>query len=103
MTVNQKAVPNEWFYASVDLSNDVTTITSVPCLIAGWNVNTAMSAHACPIEDGATTVVSIPASSAAGAYRDMFRPVRTASNLIVNPDNAATGVVTIFYRPLGLP
>lgn len=94
---------NEWFYASVDLANDVTTITSVPCLIAGWNVTTVMSANACPITDATTPVLSIPASSAVGASLDLTDPIRTSTSLIVDPDNAATGVVSIIYRPLGLP
>jgi hypothetical protein len=100
---NSDAVPNEWYYASVDLANDVTTIAAVPCLLAGWNVNTGISAHPCPIEDNSVVVVSIPASTAAGSYRDMFRPIRTTTNLVVNPDNSATGIVTIIYRILGQP
>jgi hypothetical protein len=101
--IKTAATPNEWFYASVDLSNDVTTITSVPCLIAGWEVTTVLSAQPCPIMDGATAVLAVPASSVVGAFRELRRPIRTSSNLIVDPDNAATGVITLAYRPLGLP
>lgn len=101
--IKTPAVPNEWFYASVDLANDATTITHVPCLIGGWDVTTVLSANACPIMDAAVTVLAIPASSAVGAFRELRRPIRTGTNLIVDPDNAATGVVTISYRPLGLP
>jgi CRISPR/Cas system CSM-associated protein Csm3 (group 7 of RAMP superfamily) len=101
--IKSVAVPNEWFYASVDLSNDVTTITTVPCLIGAWEVTTVLSANACPIVDDTTTVLAIPASSAVGAFRELRRPIRTAKNLIVDPDNAATGVVTLSYRPLGIP
>lgn len=96
-------VPNEWFYASVDLSNDVTTISNSPCLIAAWEVTTVLSAHACPIVDDTTTVLAIPASSAVGAFRELRRPIRTVKNLIVDPDNAATGVITLVYRILGRP
>lgn len=95
-------VPNEWFYASVDLANDVTTITTAPCLLGGYEVTTALSANACPITDAGTSVLSIPASSAVGAFRELLHPIRT-SNLIVDPDNAGTGVVTILYRILGRP
>ncbi len=96
-------VPNEWFYASVDLSADITTITNVPCLVAGWEVTTVMSAQPCLIADATTTMLTIPASSAAGAFRELRRPIRTTTNLIVDPDNAATGVVTLLFRPLSYP
>lgn len=95
--------PNEWFYASVDLSTDVTTITHVPCLVGGWEVTTVLSANACPITDATTPVLTIPASSAVGAFRELRRPIRTTTNLIVDPDNAGTGVVTILYRVLSRP
>jgi hypothetical protein len=101
--INTKAVPNEWFYASVDLANDVTTITAVPCLIGAWEVTTALSAQPCPITDATVPVLAIPASSAVGAFRELRRPIRTSNSLIVDPDNAATGVITLAYRPLGLP
>lgn len=91
----------EWRYASVDLSNDVTTITAVPCLVGGAIVTTALSAHACPIQDATTPVLTLPASSAVGTMIS-FDPngVRFETSLVVDPDNAATGVISVFYKPL---
>lgn len=103
MPKNSNAVPNEWYYSSVDLANDLTTIASVPCLIGGYEVTTVLSAQPCPIKDSSATVLSIPASSAVGAFRELRRPIRTTTNLVVDPDNAATGIVTIVYRTLGQP
>jgi len=92
----------EWRYASVDLSNDVTTITAVPCLVLGAKVTTTMSAHVCPIKDDTATVFSIPASSVVG-YSDSVEGTRFETSLVVDPDNAATGVITVFYKVLGRP
>lgn len=93
----------EWRYASVDLANDITTITAVPCLVKGAYVTTALSAQDCPIKDGTTTVYSIPASSAVGYSLIDEDGCRFETSLIVDPDNAATGVITVFYRELGKP
>jgi hypothetical protein len=103
LPVTSSAVPDEWYYASVDLANDLTTIAAVPCLIGGWNVTVAMSAQPCLIKDDTTSVLAIPASSAVAAFRDIGRPIRTTTNLVVDPDNAATGTVTIVYRILSQP
>lgn len=93
----------EWKYASVDLSNNSTTIESVPCLVKGATVTTGNSAHACPIVDGATPVFSLPASQAVGYSLNPCGEdgVRFETSLIVDPDDSATGVVTVFYKILG--
>lgn len=93
----------EWNYANVDLANDVTTITHVPCLVTGVFVNTVMSAHDCPIKDGSSTVFTAPASSAVGYNFSNEHGFRTTTNLIVDPDNAATGNISVFYKLLSFP
>ena len=93
----------EWRYASVDLANDVTTITHVPCLVKGAIVTTVLSANDCPIKDGSTTVYTLPASSTVGSKVMDEDGCRFETNLIVDPDNAATGVITVFYRALSQP
>lgn len=95
----------EWRYAQVDLANDITTITSVPCLVGGAFVTTGISAQDCPIKDSTTTVFAIPASSATGYKAEPCtgQGVRFETSLIVDPDNAATGNISVFYIPLSQP
>lgn len=87
----------EWDYASVDLADNSTAIAAAPVLLKGWEVTTAASAHACPIKDGSNTITVVPASSAVGAFRDFLEPIRMDS-LTVDPDDSATGNITVFYR-----
>ena len=91
----------EWKYASVDLSTDITTIEAVPCLVKGAIVTTALSAHACPVKDSTTTVWAFPASAQIGDSIDgTDNGVRFETSLIVDPDDSATGNITITYRRL---
>lgn len=86
-------------YAVVDVSVDVTTVYTGACLLLGVYVNTALSAQTCPITDAAVTVVTLPASAAAGSMYT-FPGILFATSLIVNPNDAATGNITVAYRPL---
>lgn len=94
-----QGVHNETYYSVVDVAVDSTTVSSVPALLFGVYVNTALSAHALPIVDGSTTIVTIPASAAAGSMYT-FPGIRFETSLIVDPNDAATGNVTLAYRPL---
>ena len=87
----------KWDYASVDLSTDSTTVNSGAALVLGAIVTEAMSAHDCPIKDGSTTVLVIPASSAVGGSFSL-EGVRFNTSLVVDPDNAATGRITVIYK-----
>ena len=91
----------ECFYkASAALTTDSETIYSGPCLLYGIYVNTAISAHVTVIKDGSTTVLSLPASAAAGAMYN-FPGIRFETSLVCDPDDATTtGQVTFAYRPL---
>lgn len=93
----------EWKKKTVDLADNSTVVESVPCLVQGVYVNTATSAHACPIKDGTTgDLFTIPASAAAGnAYG--FGPARFKQNLTIDPDDAATGSITVSYVILSEP
>ena len=92
------AIPNSKALV-VDLAANSTTVFDGPCLLLGVWVNTALSAHACPIKDGAAAVVTLPASLAAG-QNPPFPGVRFETSLVVDPDDAATGNITVFYLPL---
>lgn len=93
------AVHNECKYAVVDVGDNSTTVYNGPAILFGVYVNTALSAHALPITDGATTVVTLPASAAAGSIYT-FPGIRFETSLIVDPNDAATGSITVAYRPI---
>lgn len=90
----------EWKYASVDLSANSTTVESVPCLVKGWHVTTALSAHVCLIKDDTTAVLAVPASAAVGDTFDC-EGIRFETSLVVDPDDSGTGTITVVYKILG--
>ncbi len=92
----------EWKYAVVDLSDNSTTIESVSCLVNGIYINTVTSSHACLLKDNTTMVYTIPAAAAA-ANRYPFGPTRFETSLVVDPDDSATGNITVEYVVLGEP
>lgn len=103
-TASYLVVKDEWTYTSVDLSANSTTVSAVPAIIGKVWVNTVLSAHACPIKDGSTTVFSLPASapatiSDATAYA-FAAGTRFETSLIVDPDDAATGTIVVQWRPI---
>jgi len=92
----------EWKYAVVDLADNSTTIETVACLVNAAYINTATSAQACLIKDDTAMVYTIPASATAG-NRYGFGPTRFETSLVVDPDDSATGSITVEYLILGGP
>ncbi len=90
-----------WLSKKADLVNDTTTVLATAAVVKGVYINTTMSAHACNINNGSNTLLVIPAGSTAGTTIDFAgeRGVLFDTNLIIDPDNAATGDITIFYNP----
>ena len=86
-------------YAVVPIADDLTTVYSGACMIYGVYINTVLSAQVLPIKDGTTTVITIPASAAAGAHYPL-PGIRFETSLVVDPDNVATGNITVAYRPV---
>jgi hypothetical protein len=85
-------------YAVVDVATDSTTIVTGRCTLYGIYVNTALSAHALPILDGATPVITLIASLAAGTNLPLpSRGIDFATSLIIDPNDAATGNITVMY------
>ena len=89
-----------WTPTAVDLATDVTTVSTLPVVVKGVYINTTLSAQACNINNGTTTVFIIEASKAAGSIIDFAGEdgVLFDTSLIVDPDNAATGNLTILYK-----
>lgn len=93
-------------FMAVDVGANSTTVVAGPARLYGVYVNTALSAHDLPIQDFrsatspqvTTTVVTIPASATAGSMYS-FPGIEFNNALIVNPNDSATGNVTICYKP----
>lgn len=92
---------DEWLYSVQDTSsNGPTTILGVPALVNAVYINTALSAHTVVLKDGSSSVYTIPANATAG-NKYGFGPTRFETSLVIDPDDASTGSVTIEYRDLG--
>lgn len=86
-------------YTVVNVATDSTTVSSTPAMLYSVHVNTALSAHALPIMDGSATVFSFAASAAVGTNL-VTAGIPCLTSLIVDPDNAGTGSVTVVWAPL---
>jgi len=98
---NKVSASPESLYAIVNLVNDDTEVYGSPAQLLGVHVHTVLSAHACPIKDGGTSGVepfNIPASTAAGTWLEGGN-MRFTSSIHVDPDNSATGQITVVYIP----
>lgn len=82
--------------AVVSIGDDSTTVYTGRCFLYGIYVNTVLSAHALPIKNGSTTLVTLPASAAAGAHYN-FPGILFDTSLIVDPDDTASGNITLAY------
>lgn len=80
----------------VNVADNSTTVVDGRCFLYGVYVNTALSAHALPINNDTTTLVTIPASAAAGAHYS-FPGILFDTSLVVDPNDAATGNITLAY------
>lgn len=84
----------------VDLATDAdVVVTASPAVLMGVSVNVVMSAHAALIKDNTTTKITLAASTAAGVNLDTHGAI-FATNITVESDNAATGKLLIFWKPL---
>lgn len=86
-------------YTVVNVADDSTTISSGPAIFYSIHVNTALSAQALPVLDGSNTIVSLAASAAVGTNLVTIG-IPCLTSLIVNPNDAATGSVTVVWAPL---
>lgn len=94
-------VHEECDYAVVDVGDNTTTVYNGPAILYGIYVNTVLSNHALPIEDGSTTVVTVVAQAAVGTSI-LYPGIRFNTSLIVNPNDSGTGSVTVAYRPVNV-
>jgi hypothetical protein len=98
---NKVSAAPESQYKIVDLSDNDTTVYSGAAQLLGIHVRDAMSAHACPLKDGGTSGANpftVPASTSVGTWIEGGN-MRFATDLVVDPDDAATGFITVVYIP----
>lgn len=89
-----------WRAKRIDLSAGTITVFPINVDVHGVYVNDTLSPQDCEIKDGADSVFSVPASTAEGT-RITFageEGVVFDNSLIVAPDPAATGSITVMYR-----
>jgi len=82
----------------VNVADNSTTVWTGETLLRGVYVNTALSAHDLPIKNGSTTIFTIPASTVAGTVFPFFDTFMSTS-IVVDPDDAATGSITVVFKP----
>lgn len=100
-TTSYLSTKQDWNYTRVDLAADAgVTVSATPAILGKVYVDTVLSAHACPFLDGATTVFSLIASLAAGTNFSAMEGTRFETSLIVNSNDAATGLLVVQWRPL---
>lgn len=87
----------EFDYAVVDVAADSTTVYTGLGILRGVYVNTTLSAHDLPIKDGSTTVFTIPGAALSGTWIP-FGDVQFTTSIVVDPDNSATGNITVIYK-----
>jgi len=97
MTKQAELVQQQCDYAVVNVADNSTTVYTGPCVLYGIYVNTILSTHICPIEDGTTAIITLPVDLAAGTNLT-FSGIRFETSLVVDPDDAATGNITVIYR-----
>lgn len=100
MAREAQLVQMECDYAVVNVADNSTTVYTGPCIYYGAVVTTALSAHDLPIQDGTTVIDSFAASAAVGTRSQWAHGVRCATSLVVDPNDAATGRITVAYRPI---
>ena len=98
-------VKDEWKYTVVDLTADTTTVSANPAMIGNLWINTALSAHTCPIQDGSTVVFTLPASAPATTTEatsfQFLRGTRFETSIVVNPDNSMSqGSLVVQWREI---
>jgi hypothetical protein len=85
------------FAKVVDIADNSTVVTTKPAKLVGAYVNTGLSAHAVPIKSGSDTIVTIPASAAAGASYDFFE-AECPEGITVDPNDSGTGGITLMWK-----
>ena len=87
----------EFDYSVVDLATNSTTVVADQCIVRGLYVNETLSGQDLEIKDGATAVFTIPAFTTIGTWMPLG-DVHFTTSLVVDPDDSATGSITVIYK-----
>lgn len=85
------------FFQSVNLSSDITTVYTGAGYIIGFYVNVSPGVGTTLIKDGTNAIISIPVGLTAGTWIPLG-DIEFLTSLVVDPDNSATGSITIVYQ-----
>ncbi len=88
----------DWNLDAYTLAGADIAVSPVPTRAGTVHINTALSAHTISIKDGTTVKCVIPASAAAGSEFDGCAG-RYDTSLVVSPNAAGTGGISIQWRP----
>lgn len=84
---------------TVDVETNSTTVYNGPARLYYYYVNTALSANTNIFKDNATSKFTLAQSLAVGSDKT-FPGARFDTSLVFDPDDAATGNITVCYAPL---
>lgn len=88
----------EFKWDVVDLSDNSTTVSTRRSILRGAYVNTTTSQETI-IKDGSDAVFTIPTGAVSGQFV-AFGDVVFNGGIVVDPNDAATGSITIVYKPV---
>lgn len=95
LTVSSECKPS----AAIDLStNASTTVYPGPAVLCGVDVVVTVGVAAATIDDNATMKYTAGIGIPVGSH-DGFGAI-LATSLVVNPDDASTGTIIVYYHPL---
>ena len=90
---------NECQYTIVDADDNSTTVFTGPCVLYGLVVTTVLTGTTdFLVQDGATNVVAVLDNAEASGVAKNYAGIRCDTSLICNPDDTATGRVTVIWR-----
>ncbi len=96
-TITSQSVHTDCQYTVVDLADDATTVYTGPCVLYGLVVTTILSAHPLEVKDGSVVIAALKDTAVVGVTTS-YAGIRCDTSLVVDPDNSASGRVTVIWR-----
>ena len=89
--------------AVVDVSDNDTVVHTGAGRLLGYFINTVLSAHVLPIQDDRAIIITLGSAAAISTEFRWIGPpgvgVEYTTSLKVDPNDAASGSITLFYQP----
>lgn len=95
------SIAGEWDVKAMAYNGSASerTVYDGPCIVAGYEITTAMSAHLSNLQDNAVNKISIAASRAVGIYT-FPGPVKFYTDCVWAPGSLTAGAIVVWYKPL---